>query len=377
MSSREVQNLRRQFPIVKNKVFMNHAAFSPPCRAVKRSYERCLREWDSMDTHRWFHEVAEAKKLFSKLVNCTADEVAFTPNTSTGISSIATALPHREGSNVVVTDLEYPAVTYTWLALQRKGKLEVRFVRNRGGCIVPSDVEKNVDDRTVAVSISEVEFGTGFRNDMKALSEIAHKHGAYMINDAIQSAGAMNVDVRHQDVDFLVAGGFKWLLGPLGTGYMYARKQVAAELETTIVGASSVDPERERLYIGTEYIPASSAKRFETGSYNMIGYLAGKEALRLLTDLGTPKIERRILCLTDYLIDKLQRMKVSVITPLERESRSGIVTFKVRRLQQVLKKLTARNFILAPRAGGLRASPHFYNTEKEIDKLANELSRLI
>lgn len=377
MSPKEVQNLRRQFPIVKSKVFMNHAVFSPPCRPVRKAYERCLHEWENMDARRWFSDVAEAKKLFSKLVNCAADEVAFTPNTSTGISSIATALPYRRGSNVVVTDLEYPAVTYTWLALQRKGKLRVRFVKNRVGRIDPSDVEKKVDDRTVAISISEVEFGNGFKNDMKTLSEIAHRHGAYIINDAIQSAGAMNVDVRRQDIDFLAAGGFKWLLGPLGTGYMYVRKQLAKELETTIVGASSVDPERERLYNGTEYTPASSAKRFDTGSYNMIGYLAGKEALRLLTHLRSSKIERRILRLTDYLIDKLREMKVTIITPLERESRSGIVTFKVRRLQQVLRKLTARNFILAPRAGGLRASPHFYNTEKEIDKLINELGRLI
>lgn len=356
---------------------MNHAVFSPPCRPVRKAYERCLHEWENMDAQRWFGEVAEAKKLFSKLVNCAADEVAFTPNTSTGISSIATALPYRRGSNVVVTDLEYPAVTYTWLALQRKGKLRVRFVKNRGGRIDPSDVEKKVDDRTVAISISEVEFGNGFKNDMKTLSEMAHRHGAYIINDAIQSAGAMNVDVRRQDIDFLAAGGFKWLLGPLGTGYMYVRKQLAKELETTIVGASSVDPERERLYLGTEYTPASSAKRFDTGSYNIIGYLAGKEALRLLTHLRSSKIERRILHLTDYLIDKLREMKVTIITPLERESRSGIVTFKVRRLQQVLRKLTARNFILAPRAGGLRASPHFYNTEKEIDKLINELGRII
>jgi len=377
LSSKEVQNLRRQFPIVKKKVFMNHAAFSPPCRAVKEAYERRLREWESMDVRHWFDEAAEAKKLFSKLINCTADEIAFTPNTSTGISSIATALPYRRGSNVVVTDLEYPAVTYTWLALQRKGKLETRFVKNRGGRIDPSDVEKKIDDRTVALCISEVEFGNGFRNDMRTLAEIAHEHGAYVINDAIQSAGAVSVDIKHQDIDFLVAGGFKWLLGPPGTGYMYAREQLTAELETTIVGASSVNPKREKLYIGTEYVPASSAKRFETGSYNIIGYLAGKEALRLLTHLGSPKIEQRILHLTDYLIEKLQRMKVLIITPLERESRSGIVTFKVRRLRQVLNKLTARNFILAPRAGGLRASPHFYNTEKEIEKLANELSRLI
>lgn len=356
---------------------MNHAAFSPPCRAVKEAYDRRLREWENMDVHRWSSEAAEAKKLFSKLINCTADEIAFTPNTSTGISSIATALPYRRGSNVVVTDLEYPAVTYTWLALQRKGKLKTRFVKNRGGRIDPSDVEKKIDDRTVALCISEVEFGNGFRNDMTTLAEIAHEHGAYVINDAIQSAGAVSVDIKHQDIDFLVAGGFKWLLGPPGTGYMYAREQLTAELETTIVGASSVNPKREKLYIGTEYVPASSAKRFETGSYNIIGYLAGKEALRLLTHLGSPKIEQRILHLTDYLIEKLQRMKVLIITPLERESRSGIVTFKVRRLRQVLNKLTARNFILAPRAGGLRASPHFYNTEKEIEKLANELSRLI
>jgi len=356
---------------------MNHAAFSPPCIAVTKVYYRCLREWAKMDTHRWFNEVGEAKKLFSAIINCAGNEVAFTPNTSTGISSIATALPYCRRSNVVVTDLEYPAVTYTWLALQRKGKLEVRFVKNRGGRIDPSDLERMVDDRTVAVCISEVEFGTGFRNDMKVLSEIAHRHGAYMINDAIQSVGAMNVDVKRQDTDFLVAGGFKWLLGPLGTGYIYVRKQVAAELETTIVGASSVDPEKERLYIGTEYIPARSARRFETGSYNMIGYLAGKEALRLLTRLGSSKIERRVLHLTDYLIDKLQRMKVPIITPLERESRSGIVTFKVMRLQQTLKKLAARKFILAPRAGGIRASPHFYNTEEEIDRLAGELVRLI
>ncbi|MDH5362381.1 MAG: aminotransferase class V-fold PLP-dependent enzyme [Aigarchaeota archaeon] len=377
MSSKEVQNLRRQFPIVKKKVFMNHAAFSPPCRAVKEAYERRLREWESMDVRHWFDEAAEAKKLFSKLVNCTADEIAFTPNTSTGISSIATALSYRRGSNVVVTDLEYPAVTYTWLALQRKGKLEVRFVENHVGRIDPSDVERKVDDRTVALCISDVEFGNGFRNDMKTLSEIAHEHGAYMINDAIQSAGAMSVDVRHQDIDFLVAGGFKWLLGPLGTGYMYVREQLTTELETTVVGASSVDPKREKLYIGTEYVPANSAKRFETGSYNIIGYLASKEAIRLLINLGSPKVERRILHLTDYLIDKLQRMKVPIITPLERGSRSGIVTFKVRRLRQVLRKLAARNFILATRLGGVRASPHFYNTEKEIDKMVNELSRLI
>jgi len=150
-------------------------------------------------------------------------------------------LDYPRDAKVVTTDLEYPSVVYPWL--RRKLGVKVHYVKNRDGKILLEDFEKAVDDKTVAVAVSHVEYVNGFRNDLKAIGEIAHEHGAYLIVDAIQAAGAIKIDVKRDDVDFLTTACYKWLLSPPGAGYLYVRKELIEKFEPPFVGWASVKSE--------------------------------------------------------------------------------------------------------------------------------------
>ena len=203
-----LESLRKQFPIVRNKIFMNHAAISPYPKPVLEAMRKHTEEFSEFGTISG--DLNDLRKPFAKLVNSKQEEMALVANTSIGLNIVASMLDYPSGSNVVVTDLEYPSVVYPWL--KRKLKVDVRYVKNVDGRILLSAVEKAVDDKTVVIAISHVEYANGFRNDLGALAEIAHEHDAFLLVDAIQSAGAMRVDVKRDDVDFLTAACYKWLL---------------------------------------------------------------------------------------------------------------------------------------------------------------------
>ncbi|HID06158.1 MAG TPA: aminotransferase class V-fold PLP-dependent enzyme, partial [Armatimonadetes bacterium] len=236
------EEFRNLFPVLKDKVWLNHASFSPLPLPTEEAYRRCLNGMLQGDY--WFtRRVEESRRLFARLIGCSPEEVALMPNTSYGIAAVSTGLRFKPGANVVTTDLEFPSVVYTWLVLERRGLIEVRFVRSVNGAVRIEDFEKAVDDDTVIVSVSHVEFQSGWRNDLKAICEIAHEHGAYVLDDAIQAVGAVKVDVKADGIDFLAAGGYKWLLSPGGTGFLYVRRSLIKELETPVVGSLSAKPE--------------------------------------------------------------------------------------------------------------------------------------
>jgi len=220
-----IEKIRENFPIVKNKVFLNHAAHSPLPKPVVES----MKEYLQRASEFWFSEVdlEEPKRLFAKLINATPEELAFVPNTSTGLNIVANMLGYDEDSNIVTTDLEFPSVVYPWLT-KRLG-VKVRYVRNINGKVPMEAFENAVDDNTAAIVISHVEYANGFKNDLKFLSKLAHDHNAYFVVDAIQSAGAIKVDVKNANVDFLTAGCYKWMLGPTGIGFLYVKKELIEE----------------------------------------------------------------------------------------------------------------------------------------------------
>jgi len=321
-------------------------------------------------------DLGEVRGAFARLIHAKPEEIALVPNTSTGLNIAANALEYPPGSNVVTTDLEFPSVVYPWL--RRRLGVEVRYVQNVEGRIPLDGFERAVDDRTVAVAISHVEYANGFRNNLRELARIAHEHGAYLIVDVIQSAGAIQIDVKRDGVDFATASCYKWLLGPDGAGFLYVRDELIEGIEPPLVGWTSVEPEVFEtidLWEIRRLRLSGTARRFEVGTLSMASFLGAAEAIRLLMGVGMERVEGRVLSLTDRLIEGLMELGLKLQTPVERELRSGIVNFLIRNPEGWVRRLRERGIIVSARARGVRVSPHFYNTEEEIDLLLDELRR--
>ncbi|MEM2118406.1 MAG: aminotransferase class V-fold PLP-dependent enzyme [Candidatus Bathyarchaeia archaeon] len=371
----DIEEIREQFPITKNKVFLNHAAQSPLPKPVADALRKCVDEFSKFgDTSIKWND--GGKPFFAKLIGAKPEEIALVENTSIGLNIAANVLTYPRGSKIVTTDLEYPSVVYPWL---RKGlDVKVDYVKNVDGKILLEDVEKAVDDKTVAVAVSHVEYVNGFRHDLRALSEIAHEHGAYLIVDAIQSVGTMPIDVKKDDVDFLATACYKWLLSPPGTGYLYVKEELTEKFEPTFVGWASV---KQEIFETIDFWNiwnlklSETASRFEVGSPGFISFIGTMEALKLLLEFGVENVQRRILKLTDRIIETAKDFGLDLQTPEEQQCRSGIVNFKIDKPKELAETLRQKGIVASARARGLRVSPHFYNTEEEIDKLMEEVKK--
>ncbi len=370
-----IRNIREMFPVTRNKVFLNHAAYSPlslPVVDVMRRYNDDLSRFEIDES-----EYSLGKKSFAKLINADKEEIALVQNTSTGLNLVANMLSYPKGSNIVTTDMEYPSVVYPWL--KRRLGVEVRYVENVGGKILVEDVEKTVDDYTVAVAVSHVEYVNGFRHDLKELAKIAHEHDAYLVVDAIQSLGAMPVDVRRDDVDFLTASCYKWLLGPAGAGYLYVNRRHVEKFEPPFIGWASVKPEVfETIDFWDIWRPklSKTASRFEIGSPSFVSFVGAAVAIQSLLDVGIENIQKRVLSLTELLMKSLKSSEYDLTTPEDPEHRSGIVHFLVDDAEEKAKSLKKKGIVVSARSNGLRVSPHFYNSEEEIERLIQELQRM-
>jgi len=368
-----VAEVRGNFPITDAMVFLNVANHSPPSKPVQDAVRGYLLDWDS-EKRRGDERVEEAIASFGRLVGADHNEVAFQPNTSAALATVAEAVGFEGGMNVVVNDLENPANWYPWTAQRRKG-VELRIVRGKGGAVRLDDLVKAVDDGTRVVAISHVEWLTGARHDLRAVAEVAHDHGAYLVVDGIQAAGAVRVDVRRDDVDFYACGSYKWLLGCSGAGFLYVKRSLITELTPAQWGYRAVeehDPEEPRL--------KETAKKFELGEPSYLSFVGTKAGIDMILGLGPANVEARVLKLSQRLYDGLTTIGLDVASPEDRRLRSGVISFRTRDSEATSRSLTEAGFLVSLRPAGIRVSPDFYNTEEEVDRLlgllADEAKRL-
>lgn len=376
-----IEEIRELFPITKNKVFLNHAARSPLPKPVVEAVQKYLFEL-SNSGEASFDSSDYGKALFAKLIGAKPNEIALTESTSVGLNIVANMLKYPHGSKIVTTDLEYPSVVYPWLRKHLGAKLH--YVKSVEGKIPLGDVEKSVDDKTVAIVVGHVKYFTGFREDLKALSEIAHEHGAFLIVDAVQSVGAIRLDVKKDDVDFLVTACYKWLLSPQGAAYLYVKEQLIEKCEPLFLGWASV--KRGFGDIGSLKFH-ETASRFEIGARSLLSFAGATEALKIFLNFGMESVERRILALTDYLVENIKALGLKLQTPEENHCRSGIVNFKTDNPEKVVEMLRQRGIFVSSRTQGITisptfshgviVSPHFYNTEEEIDRLIQEVKTAV
>jgi selenocysteine lyase/cysteine desulfurase len=370
-------SLREQFPVARRWAFFDHAAVAP----LSGPAQRAVIEWaadmaDNGDVHEplWFRRTNEVRGLAGRLLGADPLDVAFVKNTSEGIGIVAEGFPWRPGDNVVTTAEEYPANLYPWMNLASRG-VELRTVPSRGSRILLDDIRAAIDARTRVVSLSWVEFASGFRNDLDALGRLCRERGVFFFVDAIQGLGVLPLDVRQTPIDGLAADGHKWLLGPEGAGVFYLRREWVERLRPVGVGWNSVVGARD--FSKIDFTLKPHAGRWESGTLNVAGIHALGASLELLLGLGIENVAGRVFDLTDHLCARAEAAGWQVFSSREAGERSGIVSLlpppgsDPRGLK---KRCREAGIVINVRAGRLRVSPHCYNTHEEIDRLVQALS---
>ena len=364
-----------EFPVVERYTYLNHAALGPlPRRTadVVAELAQDFRDKGVLAEAKWFSSIARTRKLVSRLLNVGTDEIAFTKNTSQGLSIVAASLPWKPGDVIVTVRGEFPANVYPWLALQQRG-VTVRFVQPRNGEINLNELDAALAGARL-LAISWVQYSSGFRIDLKAVSELCERRGVLLSLDAIQGVGALPLDLSAVPVDFCAFGAHKWLLSPQGVGVLYVNQRVRDLLQPANVGWLGVD---WRDYTAFDYDTplTDGAARYEEGTRSLVGIAGLEQSLGLLLDVGQERIEQHLRRLTDRLGYQLGEMGYRILTPLQPEHRSGIITFShpQRSAQDLFDSLRAARIVGALREGGVRLSPHLYNSMDDIERVLDVL----
>lgn len=385
---------REQFPVTRKYIYLNHAAVGPLSERVYRAMEehaRDMRDVGGVHWRDWLAEYVQFRKEAAHLIGCTADEISILKNTTEGISFVAEGLRWEQGENVVTTDMEFPSNFLPWKRLERRG-VECREMKADVGSFSVDDVERLIDAKTRVVAISSAYFHNGFVPDLKAIGELCSARGVVFFVDAIQSLGAVELNVRELGISYLAADAHKWMLGPEGTAIFYAAAEHRDRLDVLESGWMNAD--RKGLMIGCSTELLRDGRRFEGGTLNTNGIYGATAAMELLREVGMAEIEAEVLRLARHLSSRLQEQGFEVRTP--QPQRSGIVAVDPRGLNPTkLAKiggelnispsipiallhayLEREGVICAPREGMLRLAPHFYNTEEELDEVVELLAAL-
>ncbi len=373
------QNWRAEFPVTQTYIYMNHAGVAPLSRRVQAAMTQFLEDATvngAVNAKLWEAEAESCREAAARLLNASTTEIAFMKNTTQGILIAANGIDWQPGDNVVTTAVEFPANVYPWWRLRERYGVQTRMVPERDGRILVEDVASAIDAHTRVVTISHVEFASGFRNDIQALGEICRERDIWFVVDAIQSLGAIHVDVTAANIDILAADGHKWLLAPEGAAIFYCADDKRERLINTNVGWASVINPRD--FLNYDLTQKPDATRFEEGSYNSVGLYGLRAAIELLLEIGIPAVKRHLLALTGHLITGLEAKGYRVLTPRADSERAGIVIFDSGRLTptEIYEILYAENIVTAARGTGIRVSPHFYNTTSEIERVLEVLPDL-
>ena len=377
MDNKFFETYWREFPVTGKYIYLDHAGVAPISLRVKTEIEKFLAESTEGGAFHypvWAQRIVEVRRACAQLVNAGPDEIAFVKSTSHGLSIVAQGLDWRPGDNVLIYEKEFPSNIFPWQNLMSKG-VEVRIIPSRDGRILFEDITRLMNSRTRLLAISSVQFSNGFRIDLTKVGSLCRAKQVLLCVDAIQSLGMVPMDVKAFHIDFLSADAHKWLLGPEGIGIFYCSNGLAEQLSPPLIGWKSV--RNELAFDRPDFLLKTNALRFEEGSMNLLGIFGLGAALDLLFEVGIEQIEQRVLDLGDLILQEAEKRSCRVLTPSERHARGGNITvsgnFDPATMRDALRE---KRIMVNARGGGIRVSPHFYNTEEEIITFFKMLDRL-
>jgi kynureninase len=375
----ELLAYRAEFPILQRKTYLNSCSLGALSQRAIQGLAQYVEMWNEWGAHAWYEiwigEIAKARQKFASIIGAQLHEVAIAPSVSVALSSIASALDYSKRNKVVMANMDFPTLTYQWLVKRRLG-VECRFVESPDNIYTPPELfEHEVDDKTALLATSRVFYTSGYIQDVRAIADIAHKHGAYLLIDDYQGTGQIPINVNALDIDFLVTGTLKWLMGGPGLSFVYIREGLLPQLEPTITGWFG---HRDQFQFKTrEFEFRSEATRVEMGTPAVPAVYTANGGLDIVQEISVERICERTRYLTNDLIAQAREHGWKVRAPSEPEQRSSIVMLEIDSPEEVVKALVGRNIITDSRPGLLRVSPYFYNTIEENTLVIDALAEIL
>jgi len=378
--SKQFRAARALFPHTKKAVYFNSAAYGPFCTPVKQAINENVElriNAQRDDSHDAFRTQDELRTDFARLIGAAKRQIGIGMNTSFGLNIAAFGLPLKKGDEILVSDVEFPAIVYTWKTAAEVRGLKLRFVKSHNGMFDIGELKKSITRRTRVLSLSWIQFFNGFKNDLREITSFCRKHGIIFVVDGIQGVGVEPVNVRKLGIDIFTSGCQKWMLSPQGCGFFYLSDEVRDRLTPSSMSWLGVDWKlkyTDLFHYDKPVFP--SARRFEMGYYSILNILAMKAAVGIFQDLGIRNIQRHNYALIDRLADYVHSNPYySVTCSMEPKHRSSIFTFSCKDVKNLHRAILKRKIILVNREGSIRVSVHLFHNEQDIDMLIDVLEK--
>jgi selenocysteine lyase/cysteine desulfurase len=367
--------IRHRFPILERLVYINSCSQGALSDAVREAYDHYLEDWDEKGApwEYWVERADAARASFARLINAEPDEVAVTTSLSAGVGALASGLRYARRSKLVLTDLEFPTIGQIWHAQEARGARVVHVAPDADGTIPIERFAAAIDEDTQLVSITHVSYRTGAMTDVEAVVRLAHERGALVLLDAYQTVGSLPVDVKALGVDFLAAGALKYLLGSAGLGFFYCRRGVVERVWPTTTGWFA--DEDVFAMDAWDYSPARTARRFESGTPPVPAIYAGIAGIELMQEIGIEDTRAHVLELNRRLIEGLDDLKATMVTPRRPKRRGALICVKSRDVDALVAALRREGVVTSSRDGNLRISAHAYNSFEDVDAVLAALKR--
>src|SRR6266478_5714862 len=362
--------IRKQFPVTKTVAYLNSAAAGPVSCAARDAalgyYEKMMRDGD-VHWNQWLAERETIRKKVAAFINAEPDEIGLTTNTSSGMNVIVDALENH--GEVISCDLEFPVTTIPWM----NRRIPVHLVKSIAGEVKLEDIRRAMNVRTGTISLSHVQFSSGFRINLEELGSIKGNHA--LVVNASQSAGVFQIDVKRMRIDALCATGHKWMLSGYGSGFVYLSRELLARSKPHAIGWLSLqDPFAMRN--DEAHLRHDAAARAELGCPHYAGIFALGASIDLLSNIGIENIEERALALNRDLTNRLIDSGWEVLSPISNErTRSAETLVAANEPGQLVAKLASQKIIVTEKPQGIRVATDFFNNEADIDRLLEALSR--
>jgi kynureninase len=380
---RDLASYRDEFPVLDRKTHLISASLGPVSHRSRLAVEAYLDAWATKGApdHVWFEDVfpamRELKRTFAGLAGCDTDELAITTNTSIALSTIASCLDFAgTRRKVILSELDFPTDAHAWLAQRRRGA-EIVWLRSEDGLTIPLEAyDAAIDDETALVMVNRVLYRSSAIVDAKAVCAIARARGALSFLDDYHGIGIVPLDLHDLGCDLYAAGTLKWLCGGPGMAFLYARRDVIPTLEPAVTGWFAT---RDPFSFDTEHLEFHpTARRLEHGTPPAPVFFIAQGGLDIIAEVTPERIRERQGQLTDHVIGRADDLGLAVRTPRSREARGGVVNVGVGpHAGSICHALLERDVCTDFRGDGLRISPHFFNTEEEIDRCFEELRTLL
>jgi selenocysteine lyase/cysteine desulfurase len=366
---------RHRFPIFDSQVYINSCSQGALSDAVRAAYGQYLEDWDEKGApwEYWVERQETARSAFAGLVNAAPDEVAVTTSLSAGVSALASGLRFAQRSKVVLTDWEFPTIGQIWHAQEARGARVSHVFAADDGTIPIEQFERAIDEDTLIVSLTHVCYRNGAMLDVPAVVELAHARGALVLLDSFQAIGSLPVDVAALGVDFLGAGVLKYLLGSAGLGFFYCRRDLVERVWPTQTGWFA----DENIFAmdHTDYSPAHTAARFQSGTPPVPAIYAGIAGIELMQEIGVAETREHVQGLNAHLVEGLDELGAKLVTPRSPDQRGALMCVKSTDAKALVTKLGEEGIVTSDRDDNLRISAHCYNTVEDVDTVLAALRR--